>query len=386
VIADTPTGRLSVVKRALGVLIKVDGRAAFVPWLVGRALVIGTLGLSRFAFDEAAPDTERPVQLGQGLFAWDAAFYRDIAEGGYDAVPRSGVRFFPLYPLVGRALGFVLAHHTEAALLIIANLSALLFGALLHRLALIETGDRRLAARAAWFAGVFPPAMALVMGYAEGLFLALAVGVFLALRRKAFLLAAVGGLLAGLTRPGGALLALPALIEGWRGWRAVDWRGLVSRATAILAPLAGIAVYLAWVGHVYGDALLPMRLQSDPGRRGGFRDPVSRMIDAVGDLFGGDRFGSGLHVLWAVLFVGLLVVLIRRFPASYSAYAGASLLLLLSASNLDSFERYAMGTFPFLLALAAVTGGKEVERPAIALSAAGLVAYSLLAFFGVYVP
>jgi hypothetical protein len=369
--------------------ITVDGRAAIVPWIVGRVLVVGSLAVARFGFDEAAPDATRPVQLGQGLFSWDAAFYRDIAEGGYDAVPRSGVRFFPLYPLAGRALGFVLAHHIELALLVIANISALLFGALLYRLAIVETGDRRLATRAAWFAGVFPPAMVLVMGYAEGLFLALAVATFLALRRRAFLVAIPLGLLAGLTRPGGALLALPALIEGLRGWRGGGLRALralAGRTGAVVAPVAGLAIYLAWVGHAYGDALLPLRLQSDPGRRGGFRDPVSRMIDAIGDLAGGDRFGSGLHAFWAALFVVLLIVLIRRFPASYSAYAGASLLVLLSARNLDSFERYAMGTFPFLLALAALTGGEEVERPAIALTAAGLVAYSLLAFWGVYVP
>ncbi|MGH9025377.1 MAG: hypothetical protein ACRDWD_04575 [Acidimicrobiia bacterium] len=366
--------------------ITVDGRAALVPWIVGRVLVIGSLAVARFAFDESAPDATRPAQLGQGLFSWDAAFYRDIAEGGYDAVPRSGLRFFPLYPLAGRALGFLLAHHTELALLVVANLSALLFGALLYRLAVIETGDARFANRAAWFAGVFPAGMVLVMGYAEGLFLALAAGMFLALRRRAFLVAAPLGLLAGLTRPGGALLALPALIEGLREWRLADLRGLMARATAVLAPLAALAIYLAWVGRAYGDAFLPLRLQSDPSRRGGLRDPVSRMIDAVGDLAGGDRFGSGLHVVWAVLFVLLLVVLIRRFPASYSAYAGVSLFLLLSARNLDSFERYAMGTFPFLLALAAVSDAEEVERPAIGLTAAGLVAYSVLVFLGVYVP
>ena len=67
----------------------------------------------------------------------------------------------------------------------------------------------------------------------------------------------------------------------------------------------------------------------------------------------------------------LLVVLVRRFPASYSLYGAATLLLGLSAQNLDSFERYCWSTFPFLLALAAVTDREEVERGAYVLAAAG---------------
>jgi len=84
--------------------------------------------------------------------------------------------------------------------------------------------------------------------------------------------------------------------------------------------------------------------------------------------------------------VVLLVVLVRRFPASYSAYAGVVLVLTLTARNLDSFERYAMSTFPFLLGLAAATGPEEVERGALVVAAAALTGYAILAFLGLSVP
>jgi Mannosyltransferase (PIG-V) len=363
-----------------------DVRVALIPWAIARVLVVGALALSRFAFDEIGTGADRPVQLGQGLFAWDGAFYRDIAEHGYGSLPESAYRFFPLYPLLGRVLGFVLLNHDALALLLIANGCALVFAALLHRLALRETGDRGIARRAAWFAALFPVAMVLVMGYAESTFMLCAVGMFVALRRKHFLPAAGLGLLAALTRPAGVFLAIPALVEGLRDWRSLSTRERASRATAVVAPGVGMGLYLAWVGWADGDAFLPLRLQSDPSRRGGFDDPITRTIEAIGDILDGDRFGSGLHILWAGVFVVLLVVMIRRLPASYSWYAGVSLLVLLSAHNLDSFERYAMATFPFLLALALVTRGEQVERAAIALTSAGLVGYSILAFYGVYVP
>ncbi|MFI5052774.1 MAG: hypothetical protein ACHQDE_00305, partial [Acidimicrobiia bacterium] len=139
-------------------------------------------------------------------------------------------------------------------------------------------------------------------------------------------------------------------------------------------------------GLEFGDAWKPVSLQNRTTLRGGFQDPITRTIDGVGDLFGGDRFGSGVHILWAALFGVLLVVLVRRLPASYSLYAAATLVLGLSAHNLDSFERYCMSTFPFLLALALVTRREDVERGALVLAGAGLVGYSVLAFLGVSGP
>ncbi len=362
-----------------------DLRVAAVPWVIGRFLVVGALALSRDLFDQVGAPP-RPVALGQGLFAWDAAFYRDIAEHGYRAVGEASLRFFPLVPMLARGLGWIVFGHTAAALLVIANGSALVFGALLHRLALRETGDPGTARRAAWFAALFPAAAVLVLGYAEATAMMLGVVVFLGLRSRRFGWAIGAGFLAGLCRPVGVLLVIPALVEAARGWKTASTRSRVERVGAVVAPAAGAAAYLAWVGAEFGDFWKPVSLQNRATLRGGFQDPVTRTIDAVGDLFGGDRLGSGLHIVWAVFFAALLVVLIRKLPASYSLYGAATLLLGLSAHNLDSFERYCMSTFPFLLALAIVTDRDEVERGAVVLAGAGLVGYSVLAFLGVSGP
>jgi hypothetical protein len=365
--------------------VREDLRVAVVPWVVARVLVVSALALSRHLFDEIGREP-RPVQLGQGLFAWDGAFYREIAEHGYGALPNAALRFFPLVPLMARALGTVLLGHDAAALLLIAGLSALAFGALLHRLTVLETGDRHAAARAAWFAALFPAASALVMGYADATALALAVGAFLALRTDRWVLAGALGAAAGATRPLGVLLALPALIEVLRVRHGVTIAGWARRSAAVIGPGLGLMAYLAWVGVARDDPFLPISVQKRDSLRGDFVDPVSRLIDAGRDLAGGDRFGSGLHLLWALLFLGLLVVVARRLPASYTALTAVTLLVSLSAENLDSLERYAMGAFPLLIALALVTGGRTVERLALTLAAGGLVGYAVLGFLGVSVP
>ena len=370
---------------AIREFVRRDLRAAVVPWAVARVLVVGSLALTRFAVDHLE-HAVRPVQLGQGLFAWDGAFYREIAEHGYGAAHSETLRFFPLVPLVSRWLGVVFLGNDAAALIVVANGSALLFGALVYRLTRLETGNTHTAVRAAWFAAVFPPAVALVLGYAEATFMMLSAAMFLALRRRRFEWAIPLALLAGLTRPVGVLLALPAAIEGARGWRAASLRDRVVRVGAVVAAPVGSGLYLLWVRYAYGDAWLPLRIQNDRAHRGGFVDPFTRTFDGISDLIHGDRFGSGLHILWAALFVVLIVVLFRRLPASYGAFAAAMVVVNLSARNLDSFERYAMSAFPLVLAVALVTDRPDVERPALALSAAGLVGYSVLAFLGVYVP
>jgi hypothetical protein len=370
---------------ALREFVRRDLRAAVVPWALARVLVIGTLALTRFSVDHLE-NARRPVQLGQGLFAWDAAFYRDIAEHGYGALRTGALRFFPLVPLLTRGLGVVFLGNDAAALLVIANGSALLLGALLYRLARLETGDTALAVRAAWFGAIFPPAMALVLGYAEATFMALTVAMFLALRTRRVIWAIPFGVLAGLTRPLGVLLALPAAIEMARVWRSAATRDRVAGVGAVLSGPVGSGLYLLWVHYAYGDAWLPLSIQNDRAHRGGFVDPFTRVFDGIGDLIHGDRFGSGLHVLWVAVFVVLIVVLFRRFPAPYGAYAAAVVVINLSARNLDSFERYAMSAIPMVLAVAAITARPDVERPVLALSAAGLVGYSVLGFLGVYVP
>ena len=365
--------------------VRDDVRVAVVPWVVARTLVVGALLIARHVFDEVGRGA-RPIQLTQGLFAWDGAYYREIAEHGYGGLPTEALRFFPLVPLAARGLGAVLLGHDALALLLIANLSALAFGALLHRLTMQETGNAEAAARAAWFAALFPAASALVMGYADATALALAVGVFLALRSDRFVLAGALGVAAGMTRPLGILLVIPALVEVLRARHGVTIGGWVRRGAAVAGPALGLGAYLAWVGVARDDPWLPFSVQQRPHLRGDFVDPVSRLVDAARDLFGGDRFGSGLHLVWALAFLALLVVVARRLPVSYTAFTAITLIVGLSAENLDSFERYAVGAFPLLVGLALVTGRRPVERLALTLAAGGLVGYAVLAFFGVSVP
>jgi hypothetical protein len=362
-------------------------RAALWPFVVSRAIVLGALLTARFLVVQIGVRSRNAiVTVHAGLLSWDANWYRRIAAMGYGRAGRTSVRFFPLYPLLARAVSWFPGVGTDAALLIISNLAALAAFALIHRLVIVETNDGETASRAAWWLALFPAAFVLAMGYADSLLLVASLAMFLALRTRHFAAAAVAGLLAGACRPVGVLLALPALTEASRTWRTAPRRQLWSRAASVVAAPIATACYLAWSKVHDGSFFLPITAQVSSKNRGGIADPFVTIAHDASDLVHGHHLGTALHAPWAVVFVALAIVLFRRWPGSYGAYAAITLAITLTAPNLTSFERYALGCFPFALAVASLTKRRDVCWSALALSGALLAGYALLAFLGTYVP
>jgi hypothetical protein len=365
--------------------------AALPAWFVARVVVIGVIPLAHQVLGHGY---RPPIPVNHhhpALLDWDADWYRRIARHGYAPLPRSALRFFPLWPLVARGTGQLFAGRMDWALIVLANALALVFGALIHSLTLAETGNARTARRATWLAALAPPAFVLVMGYSEALALCLSVAGFMALRRRRWWWAAAAGLLSGLCRPVGLLLAVPAAVEagrGLRGRRRLDPAGgaeLVRRGAAVVAPLAGAGLYLAWSWARFGDALLPFHAQQTARLRGHVQNPVRTLVEAVGHLARGD-LGRQLHLPWVLAGVAFVVLVAYRLPASYTAYTGAIVIVAISAQHIGSLERYLYGAFPAVIAAAAGLRSEGAWRAAVIASAAGLAGYALAAFVGAYVP
>lgn len=355
-------------------------------WVVARVLVLGALALAHHLVDEAGIRRAAVrAAVSAGLRGWDAAYYAEIARSGYGELGETAVRFFPLQAVAAKVASLGLVDPAWPSV-VVANVAALAAGTLLVLLARREGADPALAGRAAWLLQLWPAAFVLVMGYAEALALTLALGTFLALRCRRWWAAAGLGLLAGLARPTGFLLALPALIEAVGGWRAAPRPERPARLAAIAGAPAGTAVYLAWVGARFGDPWLPYTVQTRADLKGEFSNPLATIADALGGLASGERVGTGLHVPWLALCVVLVVLGVRRWPRSYTVYAAAVLAVAAVSANLDSFERYALGAFPIVLTLAAVTADRHLERPVFVLAGGLLSSYALLAFLGAYVP
>jgi hypothetical protein len=368
---------------------RADVLAALPGWAVARALVAAAYALAVAGANELAG--ERTTELQRGLMAWDGSFYEDIARVGYGGLPEEALRFFPLYPLLGKALSILTLGKEAPALVLVANVAALGAGAVIHRLTLQETGDPGAARRAAWYVALVPPAFVLVWAYAEALFLVASIGCLWALRSRWWWWAAALGAAAALCRPLGLLLVAPALVEVVGGLRPVGrvwWERAkeagVAGAAAVLGPLVGCGAYLGYVWARFGDPWLPFTVQG--GFRGDASDPFSRLAEGVGELASTDTFGDGLHLPFALGLVVLLVLCGRRLPGSFTVYSALVVLVTLSAENLNSLERYGLNAFPLVVALAIVAKDERLDRAVLAVSSAGFVGLAALAWFGAYVP
>jgi hypothetical protein len=359
-----------------------DLRVVLPSWLSARIFVALAFILAVAVADHYVPGG-RTVAMRQGLLAWDGAFYRDIATEGYLNLPQEALRFFPLYPLTARLLTPFGLGDVSIALVVLANACSLASAVMVRRLVLFEKDDPVLAERAVWVTSLFPSAFVLVWAYAEAMFLVCALATFLFARRGRYELAAVAALLGALCRPIGVLLAVPVAIEAARTWRGANGFDRASRVTAVVAPLAGMALYLGWVGRRFGDARLPFSVQDELR---GQVDPFTRLVRGIGDLVGAERFADGLHVPFALAFIVLAVLTARWWPASYSAFAAVVLVAAISAENLNSVERYALNAFPLLFALAVLLRPGRLERLGLAVCGSGMVALTALAWLGVYVP
>jgi hypothetical protein len=352
-------------------------RVLLVPYVTSRLIVLGTLVVTRHVLSTLHVASDLRGQAS--LLGWDAAWYRDIAGRGYGSIAREGLRFFPLFPITARVVSWLPGVDAGLAVILVANAAALALGFALYALVLGERDDPDLARRAVWLVYLLPSAYVLVMGYAEAMFMTAAAIVLLTLRQRRWWIAAAVGFLAGLTRPVGMVLAVPALVE------AVRTRDRAA-AAPVIAPVAGSFAYLAWAAHLAPDFWYPLRVQQDTTRRGEWIDPFRAVGHATRELFTGDHVGAGVHAAAAVGLALLLVVLFRRWPLSFSLYATAALVVALSSRNLDSLERYGLATVPFVLAIADVASSETAERTVLVLAGATLVGASVLAFTGVMVP
>lgn len=355
-------------------------RIAAPGWVAARVLVAAAWLGSGWWIDHRRNGV-RPDAKAFGLFGWDGVFYRSVAAHGYRFEEHGALRFFPLYPLIGRLVDAVVAIGAGTALLVVSNASALLAAVLVYRLARLET-DRATAQRSALLVALVPPAFVLVWGYAEALLIALAAATFLGLRRRRWWGAAIAGYAAALSRPTGVFLALGAAVEAGRAVRDLRVRDLLPRLAAVAGPVLGAATYLWWVGREYGDWQIPLHLQNS--LRGDVVNPIVRLGEAASDLVHLDK--HGLHFPFALALVVLTVVVFQRLPASYGVFSAAIVLTSISAENLNSIERYGLNAFPLVIALALMARSRRAEQLTVLVCGAGLFGLCALAWVGTYVP
>jgi hypothetical protein len=348
-------------------------RDALLALVCSRALV-WLAGVVAFAVAGARdPRVPHIGTVGDALVApitrWDSIHLEAIALHGYRHEDLTA--FFPLYPLLARAVSEVTGSLLVAGALV--SLVSFFVGmVVVHRLAELELGPAA-ARRTVWLLAFFPAALFFSAFYTEALFLALSAGAVYLARRGRFGWACALGALASATRNTGVLVAVPIALLYLYGPREdrPDRPGrrypIRLDALWLLLVPAGLVAYSAYQWARFGDPLATWHVQTFWSR--GFHGPFSavwysipKTFEATHLLFGGnhDTFESPTAKLALFGALSLAVVstvgLFRRLPVAYGAYVVAALLPPLSspwpAHPLMSLPRFLAVLFPIHMWLA----------------------------------
>ncbi len=311
-----------------------------------------------------------PAPLAPGwstaVTAWetaDALWYLRIGSQGYALDDGSGA-FFPLYPMLIRAVGVVTGGQWLLAAYLVSNLALIVALVLLYTLTALEFSDA-MARKAVLYLCVFPTGFFLFAPYSESLFLALALGTLYAARTRRWAPAAGLGLLAALTRSPGVLLAAPLAVEALLQTRAATGplkarlRPLVAGAGACLATVSGLLLYLGYWQSQAQDWRRPIDLQrSGWGKENAWPWETLWAGAKVAVQFPGVNPGGYFFVdlLVVVLVMACGVWVALRARATYAVYVWVSVLfplfLMWPGRPLLSLPRVYLVLFPTVWALA----------------------------------
>jgi MFS family permease len=306
----------------------------------------------------------------------DAVWYLRLADDGWSSDDASAA-FFPLYPLLVRAVAWILPDlwldDELTAALLVSNVAFL--GALLASFALTaDAFGERVARRAIVVVAIFPTAFFFLAPYTESLFLFLSILAFRAARWDRWGHVAVTGALAALTRSVGILLIPALLMEAFsaKPGRSSSRRALAGRAAGAVAISFGPLSWFAWWGLVQGSWLAPLEAQRLWGRE--LQPPWVSLTHAV-DLAWSFRSYWLLDLVLVSIAIAGLALAVPALRVSEITYGGLSLLLPLVDPFWDrpllSAPRFAVVVFPALWGLSGVGLGRALPRPVVTAVLAG---------------
>jgi hypothetical protein len=363
-------------------------------FVLAKLLIFG-LGYIAYA---SSPEQPQPStltilthQFARPLAPQDGPHYFDIAKNWYIGNPNidasNFIVFFPLYPILIRAITLNLSYNSlSASALIISNVCSLIALIFLYKLAKLDFDDS-VALKAVLFLSIFPTAYFLSAPYTEGLFFALVISSLYFARLSKWPMAGILGFLAALTRLGG-LLMLPVLLveylhqKGWK-WRRI---GLSSLWTFLTA--AGFLIYLNINNHVWGNPFKFMEVQQVHWFN--TLDPLTGLSRTWGWATS-SAFPENLILGYAPLVFGIFGLLmlifgyLRKLRPSYLIYMLLSWMLALSTSMWISVPRYVMAMFPMFILLGTLTRSKAVNSAVAALFVGALSYFTFLFALGYFV-
>lgn len=355
------------------------------------------------------------------LARWDSGWYLRIVEQGYQRPPsRMGQQtnhaFFPLYPGLIRAVVRTTGLESSMAGCLLSALALLGTLPLLAGWVKAEWGEAAVKPTILVFL-LFPTSFFFAALYTEALVLLLSVGAVRALQKERPLIAAACGLLAGLTRVSGLLLApflfLDSLRRSYERAGRLDAAALGRALFVGAAPAMGFGLFCLYFYKRFGDPLLFFTAQHNWAtyEKSALQGPYLiyrdlSMAISSGRLFRDPgRMYEGVYLLLFALLALLLVrsgirlggrrldvkpddveraserkgvdvlLFVKTGPVVEALYVSSLVGLVLLSGTLESSGRYVLPAFPAFVILAGLSRYRIAFPLWLAASAMAQAAY-----------
>ena len=324
-----------------------------IPVAFPSAWELGPDGNRHAVVDHISPTSHPWVNM---LSRWDAAWHVEIARDGYRYEPGvpSNAAFFPLYPLLIRAIHALLLLPANdywwfVIAIAISNV-ALLIGLTYFRALLAMDFDEDLISRTITYLLIFPTTFFFSGVYSESSFLALTVAAYYYARTNRWLLACILAALATLTRSQGMILALPLLIEYLheRNFRLqkIGWN-----ITAFALVPTALLAFALFLKLKFGSWTVMFDVQSIWERHLMWPwHPLAWFLRYAPPL--SPEHHDKLDFGFLLLLLGAAVAGLRRLRISYSAYIWTAVVFFSCWGMLGSIPRFDLVIFPLFIVLA----------------------------------
>jgi len=330
-------------------------------FLVSRAalLLIGMLAFTQIA--------QEPEPAGHTLLSYlcrfDCAWFVGVAQHGYSTTPAAGqpgatnFAFYPLFPLLIRAVSPIVGGDAFFAAVIVSNLCFYVALVYIYRYARLLGLEHAAALLSVALLCILPHSIVFSAAYSESSFLLLLVVAMFYLRRENYLVAGIAAALLSATRTTGVLFVVFAIawIVRHGGARALllPWRAPEKLVPVLFAPL-GLFLFWAYCFLVTGDAFAgPSTMFHGWGWY--FLTPWGNFAEMLQ--------ADDIRYAFALLALGLLAgsfMLLRQGLYEEFFLCAALILLMSSGAVVGSLFRYWLVLFPLWIAAARVLEPRPV--------------------------
>lgn len=329
------------------------------------------------------PEAIKDIDIWHQMCRFDCVWFRRIAEDGYALVPSymrqsngANWAFMPMSPYLAKTVNYVV-NNINLSLVLVSNVTLIAgTAALVMALKQMKLSNNA-QDTAIWLMCFSPYTVYSLAGYSEPLYIALVAGLFIACYRQNWLLVAVLGMLAAVTRNLGVMLVFSVLIIGIQHYGLSSFYRFKTRGLAVIAAIwvipLGFFTYMAYLYFHMGDALAFGHIQVAWGRT--FSNPFVWLE------YGFERGGPKLYLtIVSLLGFALNGYLIYKKRYAEALFLFINLVIPLS-SGVNAMPRYIFGLYPTYLAIILLLESYPRAKMPVLLCGAAMSTFISIGFF-----